>query len=78
MGNKIRLVWDFRGMDGLKTAEHQLIHLVQFMKEQDIIFFEDKVEHVNDMHSICSITINDSDLDFVKNRLKPHRGFLAN
>lgn len=78
MKNKIRLVWDFRGLDGFKTAEHQLTHLIQFMKEEKIDFFDDKVEQVNNLHSICSITINESDLDFIKNRLKPHRGFLAN
>jgi hypothetical protein len=77
MENKIRLVWDFRGMDALKTAEHQLVHLLEFMKKEDISFFDDKVEEINEMYSICSISIMQSNLDFVKNKLKPHRGFLA-
>lgn len=78
MVNKIRLVWDFRGLDGLKTAEHQHVHLIQFMKKEKIVFFDDKVEQINELHSICSIIINESHLNFVKNKLKPHRGFLVN
>ena len=38
MENKIRLVWDFRGADSFKTAEHQLIHLVEFMIKEDISY----------------------------------------
>lgn len=77
MENKIRLVWDFRGMDALKTAEHQLVHLLEFMKKENIPFFDDNVEEINEMYSICSISIMQSNLDFVKNKLKPHSGFLA-
>ena len=77
MENKIRLVWDLRGVDSLKTAEHQLIHLIEFMKKEDILFFDERTEQISDMHSICSISIEQSQLDFVKNKLKPHRGFLA-
>jgi len=77
MENKIRLVWDFRGEDALKKAEHQLIHLVEFMKKENIPFLEHKTEKINDLHSICSICIYESNLDFVKNKLRPHRGFLA-
>ena len=77
MENKIRLVWDFRGNDALKTAEHQLIHLLEFMKNEEIPFYNDSTEKINDLYSVCTICINESNLDFVKNKLKPHRGFLA-
>ena len=39
MENKIRLVWDFRGVDGLKTDEHQLTHLVQFMLNKTFLIW---------------------------------------
>ena len=42
MKNKIRLVWDFRGLDSFKTAEHQLTHLVEFMKQEKIDFLMTK------------------------------------
>lgn len=78
MENKIRLVWDFRGADALKTAEHQLIHLVEFMIKEDISYTDTSTEQISELYSICSLIIKESDLDFVKKRLKPHRGFLVN
>lgn len=78
MENKIRLVWDFRGLDALKTAEHQLIHLIEFMNKEDISYLDKSAEQISDLHSICSIIIKGSDLDFIKKRLKPHRGFVVN
>lgn len=78
MENKIRLVWDFRGADALKTAEHQLIHLVEFMIKEDISYTDTSLEQISELYSICSLIIKESDLDFVKKRLKPHRGFLVN
>ena len=78
MENKIRLVWDFRGADALKTAEHQLIHLVEFMIKEDISYTDTSSEQISELYSICSLTIKESDLYFVKKRLKPHRGFLVN
>ena len=31
MERQIKLIWDFRGIDALKTAEHQEIHLKEFI-----------------------------------------------
>ena len=78
MENKIRLVWDFRGADALKTAEHQLIHLAEFMIKEDISYTDTSSEQISELYSICSLIIKESDLDFIKKRLKPHRGFLVN
>ena len=78
MENKNRLIWDFRGEDALKTAEHQLTHLVEFKIKENISYMDTSSEQISELHSICWIIINESDLDFVKKRLKPHRGFLVN
>ena len=64
MENKIRLVWDFRGEDALKTAEHQLIHLVEFMKKENIPFLEHKTEKIN------AIKLNFSGNKNIKDRKK--------
>ena len=78
MENKIRLVWDFRGSDALKTAEHQLTHLVEFMVKENISYLNKSSAQISELQSICWIIIKESDLDLVKKRLKPHRGFLVN
>ena len=41
--NKIRLVWDFRGADALKTAEHQLTHLVEFYDKRRHFLFREVI-----------------------------------
>ena len=78
MENKIRLVWDFSGADALKTAKHQLTHLVEFMIKEDISYLDKSSEQISELHYICSIIIKESDLDLVKKILKPHRRFLVN
>ena len=78
MKNKIRLVWDFRGSDALKTAEHQLTHLVEFMVKENISYLNKSSAQISELQSICSIIIKESDLDLVKKRLKPNRRFLVN
>ena len=74
MENKIRLVWDFSDADALKTAEH----LVEFMIKENISYLDKSLEQISKLQSICWIIIKESDLDFVKKRLKPNRGFLVN
>ena len=49
MENKIRLVWDFRGADALKTAEHQLTHLVEFMIKKDISYLDKSSEQISEL-----------------------------
>ena len=56
MENKIRLVWDFRGVDALKTTEYQLTHLIEF-KKKDISYLDKSSEQISEFHSICSIII---------------------
>ena len=73
MENKIRLVWDFSGADALKTAEH----LVEFMIKENISYLDKPLEQISKLQSICWF-IKEGDLDFVKKRLKPNRGFLVN
>ena len=74
MENKIRLVWDFSDADALKIAEH----LVEFMIKENISYLDKSLEQISKLQSICWIIIKESDLDFVKKRLKSNRGFLVN
>ena len=36
MERQIKLIWDFRGADALKTAEHQEIHLKEFIQIEQL------------------------------------------
>ena len=37
---KIKMIWDFRGPDALKTAEHQCVHLKDFFIKDKIEFYQ--------------------------------------
>ena len=48
------------------------------MIKENISCLDKSLEQISELQSICWIIIKESDLDFVKKRLKPNRGFLVN
>jgi hypothetical protein len=77
MTKNVKLVWDFRSFDALKTAEHQLIHLHEFMKKEGIPFLSDGVQEISEMYALCYIEVKEEDVTFLRERLKPHRGLAS-
>lgn len=71
---KIKLIWDFRGIHSLKTAEHHVIHLREFVDNNclPIEIIDSKI--ISELHSIAYMVINESDMVFYRDHLKPHRG----
>ena len=76
MSRKIKLIWDFRGQDAAKIAEHHEIHLKEFIAiekfQMDITGFE----IVNEMYAIAYMVVTDENMIQVRDALKPHRGEL--
>ena len=70
----VKFVWDFRGMDALKTAEHQLIHLNEFMNNNNLKIENQGCETVSEMHSFCFVVLEKEHVNFIREKLKPHRG----
>ena len=62
MEKPIQLIWDFRGPDALKTAEHQEIHLKEFIKRE------------NWNIAIAYIVVSTEQMRSLRDVLKPHRG----
>jgi hypothetical protein len=77
MNRKIKLIWDFRGVDSQKTAEHQAIHLEKFAKQENLQFYEVNSSKISEMHSIAFIIVNEIDMKVYRDALKPHRGEVA-
>ena len=71
---RVKLIWDFRGPDAKKIAEHHIIHLNEFSAKESIIFENTGLIKLSDFMYSASVEINKIDLDKVKNALKPHRG----
>lgn len=77
MNRKLKLIWDFRGPSGLKTAEHHCIHLKEFAIREKLNYYEINSSTINEMHAIAFITVDEKDMPVYRDALKPHRGQLA-
>lgn len=74
MNRKIKLIWDFRGPEAFKTAEHHEIHLKEFITIEKTELNITGHQRLNDVHSIAYMVVNESEMMVVRDALKPHRG----
>lgn len=73
---KIKLIWDFRGPAGAKTAEHHEIHLKEYIVAEELPLNITGYELINEMHAIAFMVVTDDYMIAVRDTLKPHRGEL--
>ena len=74
MSNRtIKLIWDFKGDDSQKTAEHHTVHLKEFSKKENLILTESGVEKMNDFHFIAFLNVMETEVFKVRDALIPHR-----
>ena len=71
---KLKLIWDFRGPDAHKIAEHHEIHLKQYIQLEKLDISITGIEDINDNYSIAFIVVNEKNMPSVRDALKPHRG----
>lgn len=71
---KLKLIWDFRGPVSLKTAEHHLIHLKEYIAFNALDISITGVETLSDMHSLAYLVVDESEMKPIRDALKPHRG----
>jgi len=74
---KLKLIWDFRGLDSQKTAEHHCIHLKEFAVIEKLHYYEISHAILSEMHTIAFIVVDEVDMKTYRDALKPHRGELA-
>lgn len=77
MNRKLKLIWDFKGPDSLKIAEHHCIHLKEFALIEKLHFYEIDFTVISEIHTIAFIIIDEVDMKTYRDALKPHRGQLA-
>ncbi len=71
---KIKLIWDFRGVDAEQTARHHEIHLKEFSRREGFSEVDCGIEVVSDIYTIAYITVLERDMILVRDALLPHRG----
>ncbi len=71
---KIKLIWDFRGPDAAKIAEHHEIHLKEYIVLEEILLNITGYETINELHAIAFMVVTEENMIAVRDALKPHRG----
>ena len=71
---KLKLIWDFRGPNAYKIAEHHEIHLKEYIQIKNLDVNITGVEKLSDAHSIAFLVIDENFMKPVRDALKPHRG----
>ena len=74
MANRIKLIWDFRGNDAQKIAEHHEIHLKEYIIMEKLALNITGVETITEIHSIAWMVVENSQMYTVRDALRPHRG----
>lgn len=77
MDRKLKLIWDFRGPDSQKTAEHHCIHLKEFAVIEKLHYYEINHAVLSEMHAVAFIVVDEIDMRTYRDALKPHRGEVA-
>ena len=77
MSKKIKLLWDFRGPDALKIAEHHCIHLREYAVQEKLEGTQIDITKVSEMYCIAYMIVEEKDMQSCREALKPHRGQLA-
>jgi len=73
---KLKLIWDFRGPNALKIAEHHAIHLKEHITSQNLNSEITGFEALTDLHAVAFMVIEEQDLKPIRESLKPHRGLV--
>jgi hypothetical protein len=73
---KIKLIWDFKGPDSAKIAEHHEIHLKEYLTIEKLPYNLTGVEVINEFYAIAYMVVTDDYMIAVRDALKPHRGEL--
>ena len=71
---QLKLIWDFKGPDASKIAEHHEIHLKEYIAINAVKTLKTGVEHLHELHSIAYMVVDEADMKPIRDALKPHRG----
>ena len=75
---KLKLIWDFRGPDAFKIAQHHVMHLKEYIAIQQTDLDNTGIEQISDLHAIAFMVVNENEMKPIRDALKPHRGQVYN
>ncbi|MEH6682649.1 MAG: hypothetical protein V7724_19055 [Sediminicola sp.] len=71
---RIKLIWDFRGPDSKRTAEHHERHLTEYIMHEKLEMGITGSKTYSEMHSIAYLVVDRTDMPATRDALRPHRG----
>jgi len=74
MSRQIKLIWDFRGQDAARIAEHHEIHLKEYIAIEKFPMNITGFEIINELYAIAFMVVSEEYMIQVRDALKPHRG----
>tara|TARA_B100001109_G_C18741735_1_gene416940 strand:- start:277 stop:513 length:237 start_codon:yes stop_codon:yes gene_type:complete len=75
MSKKAQLIWNFNGQDGLKTAEHHLVHLKEFAQMEEVPILKSGINKTSPLSCEAFIVIEMEWVEKLRTQLKPNKGF---
>lgn len=70
----LKLIWDFKGPDSARTAEHHALHLREYLRKNRISPEIAGSEFVSPQHYVAYLVVTEREMPAVRDSLKPHRG----
>jgi len=75
MSKKAQLIWNFNGQDGIKTAEHHLVHLKEFAQIEAVPILKSGVNKTSPLSCEAFIVVEMEWVEKLRTQLKPNKGF---
>ena len=75
MSKKAQLIWNFNGQDGLKTAEHHLVHLKEFAQMEAVPVLKSGINKTSPLSCEAYIIVEMEWVEKLRTQLKPNKGF---
>ena len=75
MSKKVQLIWNFNGQDGLKTAEHHLVHLKEFAQMEALPILKSGINKTSPLSCEAFIVVEMEWVEKLRTQLKPNKGF---
>ena len=75
MSKKAQLIWNFNGQEGLKTAEHHLVHLKEFAQIEAVPILKYEVKKTSPLSYEAYIIVEMKWVEKLRTQLKPNKGF---
>ncbi len=74
---QIKLIWNFSGPDAEGTAKHHEIHIREFLEKNNFNELITGVDYQNEIFWSAYLIVNQTDMIFFRDKLKPHKGELV-